>query len=73
MGTSIRVLLLAAGIVLISTPAFAYLDPGTGSMMLQIVVGTIAAVLVSIRSFWRNIRNIFASLFGNRPNADPDR
>ena len=31
-----------------SEPAFAYLDPGTGSMLLQVILGGIAAVGVAI-------------------------
>lgn len=34
---------------------FAYLDPGTGSMVLQVVVGGIAAVGVAGRYYWRRI------------------
>jgi hypothetical protein len=33
----------------------AYLDPGTGSMVLQVVVGGIAAVGVAGRYYWRRI------------------
>lgn len=37
-------------------PAFAYLDPGTGSMLLQVILGGIAAVGVAIKLFWYKIR-----------------
>ena len=33
----------------------AYLDPGSGSMLIQIIVGGIAAAGVSIKLFWRRI------------------
>jgi len=35
--------------------AFAYLDPGTGSMLLQVVLGGIAAVGVALKLFWYRI------------------
>ena len=35
--------------------AFAYLDPGTGSMLLQVVLGGIAAVAVALKLFWYRI------------------
>jgi len=41
---------------LASEPAFAYLDPGTGSMLLQVILGGIAAVGVAIKLFWHKIR-----------------
>jgi hypothetical protein len=37
-------------------PAFAYLDPGTGSMLLQVILGGFAAVGVAIKLFWHKIR-----------------
>ena len=36
--------------------AFAYLDPGTGSMLLQVVLGGIAAVGVAIKLYWHKLR-----------------
>ncbi len=34
---------------------FAYLDPGTGSMVLQIIVGGVAAVGVAGRYYWQRM------------------
>ena len=34
----------------------AYLDPGTGSMLLQVILGGIAAVGVAIKLYWHKIR-----------------
>jgi hypothetical protein len=34
---------------------FAYLDPGTGSMLVQLLVGGLAAVGVTARFYWRRI------------------
>jgi hypothetical protein len=36
--------------------AWAYLDPGTGSMLLQVILGGIAAVGVALKLFWHKIR-----------------
>jgi len=36
--------------------AFAYLDPGTGSMLLQVILGGVAAVGVALKLFWHKIR-----------------
>jgi len=41
---------------LISSSAWAYLDPGTGSMLLQVILGGVAAVGVAIKIFWYRIR-----------------
>ena len=37
-------------------PAYAYLDPGTGSMLLQVILGGVAAVAVATKLFWYKIR-----------------
>ena len=42
--------------LLITQPAWAYLDPGTGSMLLQVILGGIAAVGVALKLFWHKIR-----------------
>jgi hypothetical protein len=38
-----------------SIPVFAYLDPGTGSMLLQVLLGGIAAIAVGGRVMWQRI------------------
>lgn len=57
-----KTLLLGAGsvtAVLWSVPAFAYLDPGTGSMLIQGIIGAIAALGVTLKLYWYKIRQIF--------------
>lgn len=34
---------------------FGYLDPGAGSMLLQVVLGGAAAVAVGARFYWRRL------------------
>ena len=34
----------------------AYLDPGSGSMILQILTGGVAAVAVTLRLYWNRIK-----------------
>jgi hypothetical protein len=36
---------------------FGYLDPGSGSMLLQMLVGGAAAASVTLRLFWRRLRS----------------
>ena len=37
----------------------AYLDPGTGSMLIQIILAVILGAGVAIKIFWRNIKALF--------------
>ena len=34
---------------------FAYLDPGSGSMIVQLLVGGVAAIAVSLKLYWYRI------------------
>ena len=56
-------------------PAYGYLDPGTGSFMIQILIGTAMGSLLAIKMFWRQIRQFMSRLFGRKRAEDeaPDR
>ena len=54
--------------VLSPSIAYAYIDPGTGSMMIQALLAIIATVSVSVGIFWKHIRSFFTRLF--RRNND---
>jgi hypothetical protein len=41
--------------VFIATPAYAYLDPGTGSAILQGILGALAAIAVVTKLYWYRI------------------
>lgn len=36
-------------------PAHAYIDPGSGSMLLQLLLGGVAGMLLAVKIFWRSI------------------
>ena len=37
-----------------TTPAYAYLDPGTGSLFLQLLLGGVAGLIVIIKLYWHS-------------------
>jgi hypothetical protein len=53
---------LAVALGLVPASAHAYLDPGTGSYMLQIVLGALLAGAIAVRTFWQRIRLFFSNL-----------
>lgn len=57
-----------AWMVLIHQQAHAYLDPGTGSMLLQVILGGIAGLLVAGKLFWNRILTFLRI----RKPKDPD-
>lgn len=58
---------LPAALILLglAPPAEAYLDPGTGSIVLQAAIAAVAAAGVALKLYWTRIR----ALFGRKPPA----
>jgi len=46
-----------------SQNALAYLDPGTGSFLFQILLATLIGGLYTIRTFWKNICGYISNIF----------
>jgi hypothetical protein len=38
----------------------AYIDPGSGSYVLQLIVASFFAIVFALKMFWRNIRAFFS-------------
>jgi hypothetical protein len=51
--------LVALAAFLPALPAEAYLDPGTGSIVLQAVVATAVAAAVALRLYWARLKALF--------------
>lgn len=65
-----RLITLTILAVLLSAPAYAYLDPGTGSILLQGLLAAVAAGSAAVAAFWSQIRLFFAQRRGSEPPAD---
>ena len=52
-------LIILAVLLVASMNAHAYLDPGTGSMLLQVILGGVAAVGVAVKLYWHKLRVAF--------------
>ena len=52
---------------MLSTSAYAYIDPGTGSALVTFLVGLIVGASVILKSFWFKIRGLF---FKNKQDND---
>jgi hypothetical protein len=65
------VLMLLIGFLLPGT-SYAYLDPGTGSYVLQLLLATIVGILFAIRLFWGRIKSFLKRLAGKQVSEDSD-
>ncbi len=58
--TVVVFLVVFFGAFTIPQPALAYLDPASGSMILQLVLGGIAGTLVVLKLYWRRFMNLLS-------------
>lgn len=65
-----RIQSVICALIVLSAPgtAHAYLDPGTGGVLLQVILGGFAAVGVLLKMYWHRIRNAF----GRNEPTSPD-
>ncbi len=61
--------ILSAVIISSATPAHAYVDPGTGSLLLQSIIGGIVGGMFIIRTYWARFR---AFLSGQRGDVSTE-
>ena len=57
-------------IFLIVTNAYAYLDPGTGSFILQAIIGFLAAISAGFLYYWAKVKNFFIKLLKKKNNDE---
>jgi hypothetical protein len=48
----------------------AYLDAGTGSIILQAVLGALVGAAVAVKLFWGQIKSFFGRLFSRSKHSD---
>lgn len=56
-----------------SPAAFAYLDPGTGSLILQGLIAAIAGSILTIKLYWYKIKGIWQRLLHNKNNTNSEQ
>ncbi|MET0552306.1 MAG: hypothetical protein ABW221_04670 [Vicinamibacteria bacterium] len=58
--------LLVALLALAPVPAYAYIDPGTGSFLFQAIAATLIGGIFFVRMSWQRIRERMKRLLGSR-------
>jgi len=65
-------IVLFVSLLLLARPALAYLDPGTGGMLIQILLGGVAGLAVAGKLFWHQLKSFFRPGKGDDPETGPD-
>mgnify|MGYP001815097070 CR=1 FL=1 len=73
MKRKFRASILLCGLLLASQSAWAYLDPGTGSMIIQGIVAGVTGVAVVARLYWAKVKSFFAGEPPYEPDAELDQ
>ena len=59
MKINIKLFLAFTLIAFMAQPAFAYIDPGSGSAIMSVIIGFFVAIGVLIKTFWYKIKIFF--------------
>lgn len=62
---AVRISIAALGCTFLAAPSYAYLDPGTGSIILQSVLAGIAVAMGVLRLYWYRLK----AFFSGKPSA----
>jgi hypothetical protein len=71
MGFKLRLMLAAALLLGTCEPALAYIDPGTGSILLQGLIGAVAAGLVVCKVYWSKLVALVPGRSRSLSGAEP--
>lgn len=66
-----KVIGIALFLTFITKNAYGYIDPGTGSYILQIIIAGIAAGLYAIKYFWSSIKIFLQKIFSKKKKQKP--
>jgi len=53
--------------------SYAYLDPGSGSFFIQMLLAGLFAASIALKSFWRRIASFFTGLFKKKHDKNSDQ
>lgn len=55
-----EMIIMVGSLLLLSRHAYAYIDPGTGSFLIQMLIGAVVGAVITIKIYWRKLKGIFA-------------
>ena len=68
--SNLKFLFLIFGLISYTSPAYAYLDPGTGSMLLTGLIAGLAAIISFLSIYWQKVKAFFVK---QKPDIDIDK
>ena len=64
-----------AALVTICLPAFAYIDPGSGSAIVSLIIGFFVALGLTVKTYWYKLKALFTgqARTGGDPDTEPEK
>ena len=57
--SNVKFLCLIIGLISYTSPAYAYLDPGTGSLLFQGLIAGLATIISVLSIYWQKVKSFF--------------
>jgi len=55
--------------IFVSQPALAYIDPGSGSAIMSVIIGIFVAIGMVVKTFWYRIKSLLGFSKSTKPSA----
>ncbi|MBN1697589.1 MAG: hypothetical protein JW881_08760 [Spirochaetales bacterium] len=52
--------------------AYGYIDPGTGSYLLQVIIAVLLGAGLAVKIFWQKVKGFFVNLFQGKQKQQVD-
>ena len=70
VGSAVNIITLIVYFMALTTDAHAYVDPGSGSFIIQIVIGIFLGGVYAIKIYWKRIRVTLKNLLSRGQRVD---
>ena len=70
--SNLKFLFLFFCLIAYTSPAYAYLEPGTGSMLIQGLIGGVAMVMSFLSIYWQKVKAFFSKNESDTDTAEED-
>ena len=64
--------IIFAVLVTACLPAFAYIDPGSGSAIMSLIIGFFVALGLTVKTYWYKLKALFTRQTRSAGNPDPE-
>jgi hypothetical protein len=70
---SFRLAMAMMAVGISTSTAHAYLDPGTGAILLQVLLGGVAGIVVAVKLYWHKLLSLSSAGRNAQESHEPSR